>query len=85
MKRTCLALLAVVFLTFSAMTPGVSAPVQIPAEFTDAGIIVPVMIKGRRLDFVLDSGASRVSIDQRVAAQIGLGASDYRWSDTDIA
>ncbi|HET7812758.1 MAG TPA: retropepsin-like aspartic protease, partial [Candidatus Baltobacteraceae bacterium] len=91
MNRTPHAILALVFLAFTAMTSArpasppapssdISAPFQIPAEFTDVGIIVPVMVKGRRLDFVLDSGASRVSIDQRVAAQLGLGAADYRKS-----
>lgn len=50
--------------------------VQIPAEFTEHGIIVRVTIAGRGLDFELDSGASSMVIDADVARQLGLTVSD---------
>jgi outer membrane lipoprotein-sorting protein len=53
-----------------------NAPVTIPAEFTDNGIIVRVTIMGRGLDFELDSGAGDVVLDADVARQLGLSVSD---------
>lgn len=52
------------------------APVVIPAEFTQHGIIVRVTIKGRGLDFELDSGAADVVLDSGVAGELGLPVSD---------
>lgn len=89
MNHARLAFLAVVFVAFCGLTSterpekpvpanlhsDIASPMPIPAEFSDVGIVVPVTIKGRRLDFVLDSGAARVSIDQSVAAQLGAGYS----------
>lgn len=45
---------------------------ELPADFTRDGIVVPVTIDGRRLDFLLDSGASSTLIDQQVATQLHL-------------
>jgi hypothetical protein len=49
--------------------------VVIPARFTDYGIIVPVSIAGRGLDFLLDSGSSDLLIDPDVASQLGMKSS----------
>ncbi len=46
--------------------------VAIPAEFTDAGVIVRVTIAGRGLDFMLDSGSSDLLIDPQIAAELGM-------------
>lgn len=46
--------------------------VVIPARFTDEGIIVPVSIGGRGLDFLLDSGDSDLLIDPGVARELGM-------------
>lgn len=46
--------------------------VNIPAHFTDGGIIVPVSIAGRGLDFLLDSGDSDLLIDPGVARELGM-------------
>ncbi len=48
------------------------APVEVPATFTEDGIIVRLTIAGRGLDFVLDSGASGVAIDRATAQSLGL-------------
>jgi len=45
---------------------------QIPAEFTEHGIIVRVTVAGRGLDFELDSCASPIVIDAGVARTLGL-------------
>ena len=49
--------------------------VVIPARFTDSGIIVPVSIGGRGLDFELDSGSSDLLIDPEVARELGMKSS----------
>lgn len=49
--------------------------VAIPARFTQNGIIVPVSIAGRGLDFLLDSGSSDLLIDPEVARQLGMSLS----------
>ena len=49
--------------------------VRIPARFTDDGIIVPVSIEGRGLDFVLDSGSSDLVIDPAIATELGMSSS----------
>jgi len=50
--------------------------VDLPAQFgTDLGfshVYVRVMINGRGLDFILDSGASSITIDNGVAHELGL-------------
>lgn len=51
--------------------PGVSS-VILPANFGDSHVIVRVTIGGRGLDFVLDSGASGITIDSGVARELGL-------------
>jgi hypothetical protein len=49
--------------------------VSIPARFTDSGIIVPVSIGGRGLDFLLDSGSSALLIDPEIARELGMPSS----------
>jgi hypothetical protein len=49
--------------------------VVIPARFTDNGIIVPVSIGARGLDFILDSGSSDLLIDPQVARELGMAMS----------
>jgi hypothetical protein len=49
--------------------------VVIPARFTANGIIVPVSIAGRGLDFLLDSGSSDLLIDPQVARELGMSLS----------
>lgn len=49
--------------------------VEIPAQFTDDGVIVRVGINGRGLDFVLDSGASNIVLDPQVARELGMSSS----------
>jgi predicted aspartyl protease len=51
--------------------PGVSR-VELPARFGSSHIIVRVNVGGRGLDFVLDSGASGITIDSNVARELGL-------------
>lgn len=64
-----------------AFAPPVSKPlfdlgsrdsVDIPARFTDSGIVVGVSIKGRGLDFLLDTGSSDLLIDPGVARELGM-------------
>jgi hypothetical protein len=50
--------------------------VQVPAQFTESGIIVRVTIQGRGLDFELDSGAGDMVLDSDVARQLGLTVTD---------
>jgi predicted aspartyl protease len=57
--------------------------VPIPAKFTDDGIIVPVTIGGRTLDFLLDSGSSDLLIDPGIAGELGMrssGAEQYSFA-----
>jgi hypothetical protein len=49
--------------------------VEIPADFTDQGIFVPVTVNGRTLDFLLDSGSSQLLIDPGVAGELGMSSS----------
>lgn len=51
---------------------GAADEVTIPAQFTPAGIIVPVVIGGRTLDFLLDSGSSEMLLDPGVAQSLGM-------------
>jgi predicted aspartyl protease len=46
--------------------------VELPTKFGQSHVYVRVMINGRGLDFVLDSGASEITIDSRVARELGL-------------
>jgi predicted aspartyl protease len=57
--------------------PGVSS-VDLPAKFGRNHIYVRVTIAGRGLDFVLDSGASGITIDSTVAHELGLPAFQER-------
>lgn len=50
---------------------GVTSTV-LPAKFGESHVYVRVTIGGRGLDFVLDSGASGITIDGTVARQLGL-------------
>lgn len=52
----------------------IDKPVELPARFTRAGIVVRVTIGGRALDFLLDSGASEILIDPGVAHGLGIQA-----------
>lgn len=54
---------------------GAHDAVNIPARFTDSGIVVPVSIAGRGLDFMLDSGSSDLLIDPEIARQLGMKSS----------
>jgi hypothetical protein len=49
--------------------------VAIPARFDDAGIIVPVSVGARGLDFLLDSGSSELLIDPQIARELGMSSS----------
>jgi predicted aspartyl protease len=50
-----------------------TAPVVLPAQFTkEAGIIIQVKIGDRGYDFLLDSGASGLTIDPAFAQELGL-------------
>jgi clan AA aspartic protease (TIGR02281 family) len=51
--------------------PG-GSPVELPTTFGDSHVYVRVTINGRGLDFVLDTGASGITIDSGVARQLGL-------------
>jgi predicted aspartyl protease len=46
--------------------------VEIPSRFIGPDIIVRLNVDGRGLDFVLDSGASEIVFDQKVAMELGL-------------
>ena len=52
--------------------------VQIPADFTEHGIIVRATVGGRGLDLEVDSGATDSVIDADVARQLGLRLSHLR-------
>lgn len=54
---------------------GARDSVEIPAQFTDDGVIVRVGINGRGLDFMLDSGASNIVLDPQVARELGMSSS----------
>jgi predicted aspartyl protease len=56
--------------TFPAGTPSVT----LPAKFGRQHIIVRIMVGTRGLDFLLDTGASGITIDSDVARQLGLTA-----------
>jgi predicted aspartyl protease len=60
----------------------IDQPLPIPATFGRDGIIVRVNVKGRGLDFLLDSGAGGLAIDPGVAHQMGL--TSYGRSTTTI-
>lgn len=49
-----------------------NTPVEVPSTFTEDGIIVRLNVGGRGLDFVLDSGASGITIDRGTAQSLGL-------------
>ncbi|HEY5257928.1 MAG TPA: retropepsin-like aspartic protease [Candidatus Baltobacteraceae bacterium] len=51
-----------------------TAPVSLPVRFVDGSIIVRATINGRGLDFLLDSGASTLTINPDVAHELGLTA-----------
>jgi predicted aspartyl protease len=53
-----------------------SQAVAVPADFTESGIIVRITIDGRGLDFILDSGASGIVIDDRDAHELGLNVTE---------
>jgi len=52
--------------------------VAIPAQFVNGEILVHLSIRGRGLDFMLDSGASSIAIDLGVARELGLTVSGSR-------
>ncbi len=52
--------------------------VTLPANFAGSRIYVRVFIGNRGLDFVLDTGASGIVVDQGVADQLGLKSSNLR-------
>ena len=56
------------FLTF----PSAQNSVELPARFEFGEVIVRVMVGDRGLDFVLDSGASGIAIDDHVVRELGL-------------
>lgn len=58
--------------TTTPFTFSSGAPVEIPATFTDDGIVVRLDVNGRGLDFLLDSGASGIAIDSATAQNLGL-------------
>jgi predicted aspartyl protease len=53
--------------------PG-AGPVTLPAKFGREHVFVRITIGGRGLDFVLDTGASGITLDNGVARQLGLTA-----------
>lgn len=53
--------------------PGLSS-VALPAKFGREHVFVRITIGGRGLDFVLDTGASGITLDNTVARQLGLTA-----------
>jgi predicted aspartyl protease len=52
--------------------PQGSSVVELPARFVDGDIIVRLAIEGRDFDFVLDSGASSIVLDDEVARDLAL-------------
>ena len=76
---------ASVHLTVPASRPvfdvGANASLPLPVEFTKQGIVVRVMVAGRGLDFLLDSGASESVIDDSVARELGLAVTEQRAYD----
>jgi clan AA aspartic protease (TIGR02281 family) len=52
--------------------PAGAAPVELPAKFGPQHVYVRVTINGRGLDYVLDTGASGITIDMQVAKELGL-------------
>jgi hypothetical protein len=54
---------------------GGAASVAIPADFTQDGIFVPVIVGGRKLDFQLDSGSSDMLLDPGIAKELGMETS----------
>lgn len=59
--------------TLVTFPPGVSA-VPLPVKFGSEHVFVRITIGGRGLDFVLDTGASGITLDNEVARQLGLTA-----------
>ncbi|HEY5257927.1 MAG TPA: aspartyl protease family protein [Candidatus Baltobacteraceae bacterium] len=53
-------------------------PVQLPARFVDGRIILRANVGSRGLDFLLDTGASGMTINPDVAKQLGLTAYGQR-------
>jgi hypothetical protein len=60
----------------SLFTFASNAPIALPARLVQGHIIVRVTIKGRGLDFLLDSGSSDITINPDVAHDLGLIAYD---------
>ena len=54
---------------------GSAASVAIPAEFSQDGIFVPVIVAGRKLDFLLDSGSADLLLDPGIAKELGMETS----------
>jgi hypothetical protein len=57
--------------TFAAPSPPASGVVALPAHFRGRTIFVDVMVDGRRLDFILDTGTASITLDSRVASRRG--------------
>jgi predicted aspartyl protease len=55
--------------------PGVTS-VELPSRFTATQVIVRVMVGNRGLDFMLDTGAAGIFIDETVAKELKLTESD---------
>jgi hypothetical protein len=51
---------------------GSATSVTVPADFTQDGIFVPVILAGRKLGFELDSGSSDILLDPGVAKELGM-------------
>ena len=60
---------------------GASASLPLPVDFTKQGIVVRLMVAGRGLDFLLDSGASESVIDEATARELGLAVTEQRAYD----
>lgn len=52
--------------------PAGAASIDLHARFKEGRIFIPVTIAGRRFFFLLDSGASAITIDRNVARELGL-------------
>jgi predicted aspartyl protease len=52
--------------------PAGDDPVRLPARIVNGRIYVRLLIAGRGLDFLLDTGAAEITIDDGVARQLGL-------------
>ena len=52
--------------------PAGATTIKVPVRIVDGAVIVRVMINGRGLDFMLDSGASEIVIDHEVSKALGL-------------